>query len=99
LNRTKGPDIDWAVLSSEWRDLYRTALHQVIADQRPWLRADRIYREALDMLLERRGLSGMFTITERNELNQIRTRLDPWPSSVDGLARLRRHAGQTSAIR
>lgn len=90
VNRTKGLDINWAVLSSEWRDLYRTALDQVIAGQRPWLRVDRIYREALDMLLEWRGLSGIFTITERNELNEIWTRLDPWPDSVEGLARLRR---------
>jgi 2-haloacid dehalogenase len=90
VNRAKGLDIDWAALSSEWRDLYRTALDQVIAGQRPWLRVDRIYREALDVLLERRGLSGAFTTAERNELNEIWTRLDPWPDSVDGLARLRR---------
>lgn len=90
VNRAKGLDIDWAVLASEWRDLYRTALDQVIAGQRPWLRVDRIYREALDRLLERRGLSGLFTPAERDELNQIWTRLDPWPDSVEGLARLRR---------
>jgi len=89
-NRAKGLDIDWAALSSEWRDLYRMALDQVIAGQRPWLRVDRIYREALDTLLERRGLSETFTVAERDELNQIWTRLDPWPDSVEGLARLRR---------
>jgi 2-haloacid dehalogenase len=33
-NRAKGLDIDWAALSSEWRDLYRTALDQIIAGQR-----------------------------------------------------------------
>jgi 2-haloacid dehalogenase len=76
-NRAKGLDIDWAALSSEWR-------------QRPWLRVDLIYREALDTLLERRGLSEIFTATERDELNQIWTRLEPWPDSVEGLARLRR---------
>ena len=91
VNRTKGLDIDWTALSSEWRDLYRIALDQVIANQRPWLRVDRIYREALDMLLERRGLSGVFTSAERDELNQIWSRLDPWPDSVEGLMRLRRH--------
>lgn len=90
VNQAKGLDIDWAALSSEWRDLYRAALDQVIAGQRPWLRVDRIYREALDVLLERRGLSGIFTVSERDELNQIWTRLDPWPDSVEGLARLRR---------
>jgi 2-haloacid dehalogenase len=90
VNRSKGLDIDWAALSSEWRDLYREALDQVIAGQRPWLRVDHIYREALDRLLERRLLSGAFTPAERNELNLIWTRLDPWPDSVEGLARLRR---------
>ena len=90
VNRAKGLDIDWAALSSDWRDLYRMALDQVIAGQRPWLRVDRIYREALDALLERRGLSEVFTTVERDELNQIWNRLDPWPDSVEGLAQLRR---------
>ncbi len=90
VNKAKGLDIDWAALASEWRDLYRAALDQVIAGQRPWLRVDRIYREALDRLLELRGLSELFTPAERDELNLIWTRLDPWPDSVEGLARLRR---------
>jgi 2-haloacid dehalogenase len=90
VNRHKGLDIDWAALSSEWRDLYRVALDQVIEDKRPWLRVDQIYREALDMLLVRRNLSGLFTPAGRDELNLIWTRLDPWPDSAGGLARLRR---------
>lgn len=90
VNRAKGLDIDWAVLSSEWRDLYRMALDQVITGQRTWLRVDRIYREALDTLLERRDLSRFFDTAERDEMNQIWTRLDPWPDSIEGLARLRR---------
>jgi 2-haloacid dehalogenase len=90
VNRAKALDIDWAVLSSEWRDLYRTALDQVIAGERPWLRVDQIYREALDTLLDRRGFAGHFKSGERDELNRIWTRLDPWPDTLDGLARLRR---------
>ena len=72
------------------RDLYRMALDQVIEGKRPWLRVDQIYREALDVLLARRSLSGLFMSTERDELNLIWTRLDPWPDSAEGLARLRR---------
>jgi 2-haloacid dehalogenase len=90
VNQTKGLDIDWAALSSEWRDLYRVSLDQVIAGQRPWMRVDCIYREALDTLLDRLGLSGVFAAAERDELNRIWTRLDPWPDSVEGLTRLRR---------
>lgn len=90
INRAKGLDIDWAVLSSEWRDIYRATLDQVIAGQRPWLRVDRIYRDALDVLLERRKLAPLFTTAERDEMNQVWARLEPWPDSIEGLTRLRR---------
>lgn len=90
VNRAKGLALDWAALSAEWRGLYRAVLDQIIAGERPWLRVDHIYRETLDALLERQGLSAVFTTAERDELNRIWTRLDPWPDSVEGLARLRR---------
>ena len=57
VNRAKGLDIDWGAVSSEWRGLYRAVLDDIIAGRRPWLRVDRIYRETLDTLLERRGPS------------------------------------------
>lgn len=83
-NRAKGLELDWAALPAEWRDLYRAALDAAIAERRPWLRVDRIYREALDVLLERRGLAGAFTPAERDELNLVWTWLDPWPDSAEG---------------
>jgi hypothetical protein len=43
-----------------------------------------VYREALDALLERRVLSGVFTTAKRDELNQVWTHLDPWPDSMEG---------------
>lgn len=90
VNRAKGLRIDWAALSADWRGLYRAVLDQIIAGERPWLRVDRIYRETLDTLLEKHGLSATFTIAERDELNEIWSRLDAWPDTVEGLARLRR---------
>ncbi len=90
VNRAKGLEIDWGLLSADWRQLYRTVLDKIIAGQRPWLRVDRIYRETLDELLQQHGLSAAFTVAERDELNQVWARLDPWPDSVEGLARLRR---------
>ena len=68
VNAAKGLALDWAKLSSEWRDLYRAALDDVIAGKRPWIRVDRIYREALDVLLDRHGLSQAFSRDERDEL-------------------------------
>ena len=90
VNRAKGLQVDWGALSSDWRGLYRTVLDQIIAGQRPWLRVDRIYRETLDTLLEQHGLSATFEPAERDEMNLIWSRLDAWPDTVEGLARLRR---------
>ena len=88
-NRDKGLATDWAMLLAEWRELYRVALDAVIAGKRPWLRVDQIYREALDILLERHGLDALFSREERDGLNDVWTRLDAWPDAIEGLARLR----------
>lgn len=90
INRNKGLAIDWAELSAEWRELYRATLDEVIAEKRPWIRVDQIYREALDMLLKERGLDSRLTLQERDKLNAVWTKLDPWPDAVEGLTRLRR---------
>lgn len=90
LNKRKGLALNWTELSSEWRDLYRVALDEVIGGKRPWLRVDQIYCEALDILMERHGLDDLVSRQERDELNAIWSKLDPWPDAVEGLTRLRR---------
>lgn len=90
VNRAKGLSLDWGALSAEWRGLYRATLDAVIAGQRPFLRVDRIYRETLDTLLDRHGLGGTFDAAERDEMNRVWSRLEPWPDTVPGLVRLRR---------
>jgi 2-haloacid dehalogenase len=89
INARKGLSLDWAKLSTEWRDLYRAGLDQVIAGKRSWMRVDAIYREALDLLIDRNDLSSRFNTDERDALNAVWTKLDPWPDSVGGLSRLR----------
>lgn len=89
INKAKNISIDWALLSSEWRRLYRNVLDEIIRGQRPWLRVDRIYRETLDSLLEEQGLAMLFTKEERDDINLVWTRLEAWPDSVEGLTRLR----------
>ena len=90
VNAAKGLSIDWTAFSSAWRGLYRDTMDAVIDGRRPWMRVDRIYREALDTLLERERLAERFTARERDTINAIWSRLDPWPDSVAGLERLRR---------
>jgi 2-haloacid dehalogenase len=90
VNRAKGIELDWSRLSGSWRELYRAEMDGVIAGTQPWIRVDQIYRQTLDVLLDREALGSRFTSGERDDLCEVWSRLDPWPDSVDGLARLRR---------
>lgn len=89
INHAKGLGIDWSSFSFEWRRLYRNMLDEVISGQRSWMRVDSIYRQTLDTLLENKKLSAYFSIAERDELNTIWSRLEPWSDSIEGLSRLR----------
>lgn len=91
INREKGLTINWAQFASEWREIYRTTLDEVIAGKRPWMRVDQIYRQALDPLLQRRGLDGLLSGQDRDQLNAVWTKLDAWPDTAAGLSRLREH--------
>lgn len=90
VNEAKGLAIDWAALSVRWRALYRETMDAVIAGGRPWIRVDRIYREALDVLLTQDGLAERFGGAERDAINAVWTQLEPWPDVREGLARLAR---------
>ena len=90
VNVRKGLAIDWAAASVRWRALYREAMDAIIADDRAWRRVDDIYREGLDRLLDEEGLSSHFDTHERDRINGVWTRLEAWPDSAGGLARLRR---------
>lgn len=90
VNAEKGIAIDWERLSADWRALYREAMDAVVAGRRPWLPADRIYREILDLLLDGLRVGDRFSALERDAISGVWTRLEPWPDSVAGLARLRR---------
>ena len=88
VNAAKALAIDWPALSIRWRGRYREAMDAVIDGRRPWIRVDRIYREALDRLLDEDGLGERFTDDERDAINAVWTRLDPWPDTREGLGRM-----------
>jgi 2-haloacid dehalogenase len=89
LNVEKGVTFDWAALSQRWRALYRAGMDEILDGIAPWRGVDQIYRTALDQLLDETSNGAVLTAQERDDFNQIWTRLDPWPDSVAGLARLR----------
>jgi len=55
----------------------------------PWTNLDALHRASLEELLEEFGIEGL-TEEEIDHLNKVWHRLDPWPDSVAGLARLKK---------
>lgn len=89
IGRSKAIEADWAGVIDEWRRLYRQGMDEIIAGQRAWISTDTLYREALDRLLDRRPWGAAFSAIERDELNGIWRRLDPWPDTLPGMTRLK----------
>jgi 2-haloacid dehalogenase len=76
-------------LADAWRAGYAPAMARVRSGALPWRTIDRLHRMILDELIPRFGLDAL-TETQRDDLNRVWHRLDPWPDAIDGLARLRR---------
>jgi 2-haloacid dehalogenase len=81
--------VDWPGLAGAWRGLYQPQMDTVRRGERPWVNLDVLHREALDRVLDDAGLQAV-PEAERAELTFAWHRLDPWPDTVEGLARLGR---------
>jgi 2-haloacid dehalogenase len=86
----KGRNTDWAAFADAWRALYQPMLTKVREGAMAWTKLDELHRMSLDGLIGKFGLAKLDE-AERDELNRIWHRLDPWPDVVRGLTRLRRH--------
>lgn len=89
LNRSHDLDVDWARFADRWRGMYQPAMEQVRSGARPWTVLDVLHRESLDALVDEFGLRDLDQ-HQRDDLNRVWHRLDPWPDSVAGLTRLKR---------
>jgi 2-haloacid dehalogenase len=88
LGRRKNLDINWATFADEWRGRYAPSMDRVRRGEFPWTNLDALHRASLEELLEEFGIEGL-TEEERDYLNKVWHRLDPWPDSVAGLTRLK----------
>jgi len=75
-------------VADAWRARYQPQLETVRSGERGWVVLDVLHREALDDVLADLGLE--LGASERDELTLAWHRLDPWPDTVPGLARLKR---------
>ena len=89
ISAGRHPDVDWADVVWRWRVRYFSALDYAPSHEGGWVSIHRVYRHALDFVLDECGVTG-FTDAERDELTLAWRRLRPWPDVVPGLTRLKR---------
>ena len=85
----KGIAADWEAFTDDWRRGYPAAMQRVRCGELPWTRIDDLHRMILDDLLAKYRIAGL-SEGEKDHLNRVWHRLDPWPDAVEGLARLKR---------
>jgi 2-haloacid dehalogenase len=90
LGMVKGLDVDWAAFADAWRAGYPPAMDRVRVGELPWMNIDALHRMILDDLLKQFHIRGLRE-AEKDHLNRAWHRLKPWPDSVRGLKRLKRH--------
>jgi 2-haloacid dehalogenase len=89
LSRAKGLTVDWPRFADEWRrEGYSDAIGRIRRGEAPFELADALHRRKLDELLARHGIVGL-SDAEVDHFNRVWHRLQPWPDSVPGLARLK----------
>lgn len=88
LSAAKGLRLDWPAFADAWRAGYQPAMQRARSGEIAWTNIDGLHRVILDELIPRFGL-GALTEDERDRLNRVWHRLDPWPDAVAGLTRLK----------
>lgn len=82
------PGIDGDAFALAWRAGYKPAMQRVMSGDLGWTLIDELHRLVLDGILAQFGLSDLRE-PQRQHLNKVWHRLDPWPDVVAGLTRLK----------
>jgi 2-haloacid dehalogenase len=80
---------DWLAFADAWRGEYQPAMAEVRDGRMPFCKLDVLHRKNLERILPRFGLQGVSPAV-LTDLNLAWHRLDGWPDSAPGLARLKR---------
>jgi 2-haloacid dehalogenase len=82
---------DWTALVDGWRALYAGSMDEVRKHpERGYVILDVLHRRSLEQLVAQLGIAGLAE-ADLDYLTRGWHRLQPWPDSVDGLARLKRN--------
>ena len=87
--KTRGLSVDWTALVDAWRQAYMPAMDEIRKrGEGGYLPLDTLHRQSLDRLVAEFKIPGL-TEADLQYLNTGWHRLNPWPDSVAGLARLK----------
>jgi 2-haloacid dehalogenase len=89
LLRPLGFAIDWPAFADAWRAEYQPAMTEVREGRTRFCKLDLLHRKNLERILPRFGLASVPPAL-LDDLNLAWHRLDGWPDSAPGLARLKR---------
>ena len=87
--KAKNLHIDWVAFADRWRLGYKPAMDKVRKREIPWTRLDDLHRMILEGLLVEFKIEGL-TEEEKASWTHVWRRLNPWPDSVEGLARIKK---------
>jgi 2-haloacid dehalogenase len=88
--RPLGYQLDWLAFADAWRGEYQPAMEEIRSGRMAFCKLDVLHRRNLEKILPRFSVSGLSEDVLRR-LNLAWHRLDAWPDSAPGLARLKRH--------
>lgn len=71
-----------------WRAGYGPAMKRVMSGELGWMIIDDLHRSILDEVLEQFGVDHL-SEAQKQELNLVWHRLEPWPDVVEGLTKLK----------
>ena len=82
------PQVDADAFALAWRDGYQPAMARVRSGEWGWTLIDDLHRSVLDQIAPAFGLAHLDE-AQRQHLNRVWHRLDPWPDAVPALERLK----------
>ncbi len=88
LGHARGFDVDWAAFADAWRGRYAPSMDRVRRGELSWTNLDTLHRASLEELLVEFEVEGL-SEKEKDHLNRVWHRLEPWPDAAGGLRRLK----------
>ena len=92
-----GHSLDWLAFADAWRGEYQPAMEEIRSGRLAFCKLDVLHRRNLERILPRFKIAGLSEDAMRH-LNLAWHRLDAWPDSAAGLARLKKQVPDRAGV-